>query len=169
MLHNSISKSALLIFVLLLISLNACKSDEINIEEKPAEDAAEAVERLITAGKWQIKEGYINNIKVIEDGKSISKEVDFEIADQITWIQFKESGEVEMYFGEKDQSLTMNYEISKDGQSIRIFQKFAIQDFLKRENWVITAGSVYSDRFEMSFTDKISGMDVVTRLVMVVI
>ncbi|SOE22155.1 hypothetical protein SAMN06298216_2604 [Spirosomataceae bacterium TFI 002] len=166
---NSTRKFTFYITAFLIISLTGCKTDTINIEEKPAQDAAEAVDRLITAGKWQIKEGFINEIKVIEDGKSLTKEVDFEIADQITWIQFKETGEVEMYFGEKDQSLTMNYEISKDGQSIRIFQKFAIQDFLKRENWIITAGSVYSDRFEMSFSDKISGIDVVTRLVMVVI
>lgn len=166
---NSTSKFTFFITAFLIISLTSCKTDTVNIEEKPAQDAAEAVDRLITAGKWQIKEGFINEIKVIEDGKSLTKEVDFEIADQITWIQFKESGEVEMYFEEKNQSLTMNYEISKDGQSIRIFQRLAIQDFLKRENWVITAGSVYSDRFEMSFSDKISGIDVVTRLVMVVI
>lgn len=164
--HNSICKFTFFIITLFFIS---CKSDEVNIQERPAKDAAEAVERLITAGKWQIKEGFINNVKVIENGKSLTEEVDFEIAEQITWVQFKESGEVEMYFEEKNQSLTMNYEISKDGQSIRIFQRFEIQDFLKRENWVITSGSVYSDRFEMSFTDKISGIDVVTRLVMVVI
>lgn len=158
-----------LLNLLFLIAFASCKKENMLVNEMPARNAVEAVERLITAGKWQIKEGFINEMKVIEDGKSISELVDFEIADQITWIQFKESGEVEMYFEEKTQSLTMNYEISKEGQSIRIFQKFAIQDFLKRENWVITAGSVYSDRFEMSFTDKISGLDVVTRLVMVVI
>lgn len=137
----------------LLLLLFACKKESI---ELPAASAIQAMEMLISAGKWQIKTASINGIPVIQDGKSIAPEAGF--TGEIDFILFHEDGKVELRFKGEANPLFMQYEVLKEGTGLRIFQVSTQVDFLKKESWLIASGSVYSDRFSMTHTENANGI-----------
>ncbi|WP_304236149.1 hypothetical protein [Jiulongibacter sediminis] len=126
----------------------------------------ESFKDLLLSGRWQIDQGFINDYQVIDAGASLNSLVDFEVSDQISWIEFKKDNSVEMRFDAADTTLSMQYEVNSDVTEMKIFPARGVQDLLLKEKWVLSEISIENQQFEMQFSETSSGSTVVTRLIL---
>ncbi|MGR3811584.1 hypothetical protein [Jiulongibacter sp. NS-SX5] len=130
------------------------------------EVGAENFKDLLFSGAFQITEGYVNDVLVIQNGEAIHGLVDFEVGEKITAIEFQKDNAVLMTFDDGKAVLSMLYELDTEDAGMRIFTARGTQDFLKKENWVLTNISLEDEQFELHFTETIEGSEILTRLVL---